>query len=85
MTKSYDASFIADIDCNPDSIKRFSDRMMSAIEDDLDDYAFQIMTEYVIAPEDDEEEDAIHAQILIPLRDRIFSQIVLELHKRSIA
>lgn len=75
----YDASFIKDIDASPKFISEMIVRMNDSIEDLLDDFVFQIATDYCEPPECEKCEDAMHEQIIAPLRDRIYRQILLSM------
>lgn len=80
----YDASFIKDIDADPRFIETMLDKMIDHIHDEVEDFAFQIMTDYCPAPDDDMHEDALHEQILMPLEGRILDQIALAFIQRCL-
>lgn len=76
-----DARFIADIEPDPAFIERMVRVIDEAITDHLSDFAWQIGTDYVPAPDEltDEFEDAMAEQVINPLMDRLTNFIIAKM------
>lgn len=74
--------FIRDITPDPKFIDRMISRIDEAITDELGDYAWQIATDYVPAPDEDgidAYEDQVSDLVINPLMDRLTNFIIAKM------
>lgn len=71
-------SFIADIEPDPRFVKRMADKVIDAIEDEVSDFVFGIITDYIPNSGDmtEEEEDWIMDNVHNPIADIVFTRIL---------
>lgn len=81
----FDNSFIADLEFDPAFIRRMRDKMIDAVEDELQDFACGIASDY--APDcgshedEDAYDDALNEELEMPIYEKAFSAVLRSLRE----
>lgn len=75
--------FLNDIEIDPKFLDRMTEQILNTVEDEIQDYAWQIAGQYVPAPSENDDldkyEDEVCDRVINPLYDRILDQILSSL------